>query len=359
MDRLTEEKKDGYRVKKEGPIHFVFRGSEHIGNILAPQLGGDKKSASQYKAVAKHWGKQSSHPSKHAAMNWLKNSHGLTVRLESTEPMYITEITKDTSHIFKNEHGHEARVVTTHFSNGETEYSSHLPPQHKVVGLRAVRHSTFDKASKRLTGLGYKHNGKVINEAEEYKEKLASMDNSEMKEHFRRLYDAHVKNGMAPKHFKSPQHIAAMIEKQHKVPSGTYTRNVHEGEETYIQGTTPHSQMINRNKRQMVSVVKKDPNKAIDNQTYKKNDVIESFLRVYHEALEKLDPDTIEDDDRNEKPTKKLRRLSDGNGSEIIKLPKTETNQPGPTIELNPRMNKPVDSPDIGVNDQKKKPATT
>lgn len=362
INNLQEKTKDGYRVKKEGSIHFVFRGSDHIGNILAPQLGGDKKTASQYKAVAKHWGKTSNHPSRHSAMEWLKNSHGLTVRLESVEEM-IT-LTEDTTHIFKNQHGHEAKLATTKFSNGDTEYTSHVAPQHKVTGLRTVRHSTFAKADKRLRGLGYKYSGKMMNEFEEYKQKLSGMDNSDIKEHFRRLYDQHVQNGMAPKYFKSPQHIAAMIEKQHQVPSGTYTGRVHEGDESRDQGTTPYSRMENRDKKSQINIVKKNPTKDVVNVTTRDDIMAETFLRIYNEAKNKNkqeDKNPVGDGGdikSNDIKTKKS-PVKTPTGSEEIKLPTTDTHQPGPLIQINPMLNKPYDSPDNGVNDQKKKPATT
>lgn len=295
---LIEKAKDGYRVKKEGPIHFVFRGSEHIGNILAPQLGGDKNNASKFTALAKHWGKKSTHPSKHSAMEWLKNSHGLTVRMEDVEQVM-----------------------------------------------------------------------NVLNEDDAYKEKLAGMDNADFKNHFRTLYDQHVKNGMAPKYFKSPQHIAGMIEKQHKVPSGTYTGRVHEDDGSDIEGATPNSTMQRNVKKQMVQVVKKDPTKAIDNKVYQSRNVIEAFLRVYNEAKSKIDPDGDGDDDRTDDPTKNPDAAADkkkgikmkhtDGASSVIQLPKTMTGQPGPEVEINPMMKKPYDSPDVGVNDQKKKPGTT
>jgi len=346
---LQEEKKDGYRTKKiDGGIHFVFRGKEHIGNILAPQLGGDKKTASQFKAIAKHWGKTTSHPSKHSAMEWLKNSHGLTVRLEDAE---------------------------------------------EVMNM--------------------------LIESGSLASKLQKMDSSGKKEYFRDLYQQHIKNGMAPKYFKSPQHIASMIERQHKVPRGTYSGHVqenineangvslfrynkvtgywkhertfdepnnaptylehykknepnehfhigkqlpkhnpmkktNEGEEAQKVGLTPNSTQNGHIKKTMVGVVRKDPTKAVINKNYTQRDVTEAFLRVYHEATSNLnDPnDKAEANTSEMKPTKKK---NTGNGnSEVIKLPNTDTHQPGPTIELNPSLNHPYDTPDVAPSNQRR-----
>lgn len=77
--------KDGFRTKKEGGLHLVFRGGSHVGNILEPTLGGDKKKAQKFTAISKLWGKKSTHDSKHAAMDWLKNKHMSTMSIKMTE----------------------------------------------------------------------------------------------------------------------------------------------------------------------------------------------------------------------------------------------------------------------------------
>lgn len=247
---LNEEKKDGYRVKREGPIHFVFRGSEHIGNILAPQLGGDKTNASKFTALAKHWGKKSTHPSKHSAMNWLKNSHSLTVRLEDVEIIMGT-----------------------------------------------------------------------LNESEEHKERLMGMDNSALKEYFRTLYQQHVKNGMAPKHFKSPQHLATIIERQHGLPKGTYSNKVHEN---------------------LVYVVRKGSTPSID-----RDQLARTFLNVYNEAIAKMDPDNVSDQDNDDKLSKKGVKTKNIDGStKEVTLPKTMTGEPGTVVDINPMLKQPTDTPD-------------
>lgn len=158
-----------YRTKKEGNIFFVYRGKAHIGNIIAPTLGGDKTKATKFTAIAKHWGGKKTHDSKNAAMDWLKNKHGSTmsIRMKEENMSSLQEEYSETTHEYTNDRGHKAHLVKTIFSNGDTEFHSHLPKEHKTIGSRTVRHSSQEKAHARLTGLGYKHTGEVTRESED------------------------------------------------------------------------------------------------------------------------------------------------------------------------------------------------
>jgi len=47
------DKKPTNSVKQYGPIHLVYAGKQHIGNVIAPSIGGSREGAQHYVAISK------------------------------------------------------------------------------------------------------------------------------------------------------------------------------------------------------------------------------------------------------------------------------------------------------------------
>lgn len=277
---LREDDKSGFRVRREGPIHVVFLGPKHIGNIIEPVFGSSTGKALKHTAITKNWGIKSTHDSKHSAVEWLKQKH---------KSHMTTRISEETEHLM------ERTLDTT--------------------------------------------------------------DSVSVKDHFQNLYSAHLKTGMAPKHFKSPHHLARIAEIQHGLKSGTYTKHIQEGIESKTIGITPTSRQQTGLDRSVNRVIKKDPATLLKPSKSDSTDsVTETFLRVYKEAKEKLKPSfekEIEDDGFSvDKPNPTMKQIK----KDVFQIKKTDTGEDGVIITIDPPMKNKPGNPDNVTPEHKNKP---
>lgn len=271
------EDKSGFRIKKEGPVSFIFLGSKHVGNIIDPILGGKTSKALKHTAMTKNWGLKSTHDSRHSALEWIKQKH------------------------------------KSHMSTRISEEADHA---------------------------------------------LAHSDSNVIKDHFQNLYSAHIRTGMAPKYFKSPEHLARIAEMQHGVKSGTYTRHLHEGMETKTVGSTSLSRQDGSITKHQDRVNKKDPASLLKPTKGDSQDsVSEAFLKVYKEAKEKQGLKDKELTDNGLSVDKPNPQMVKGKG-DTFQIKKTETGEVGTVITIDPPIKNKPGNPDNVSTDHKSKPNT-
>ncbi len=304
----TEESKNGLRIKKVGPLlHFVFGpNNDHVGNVISPTLGGDKKKAQQYTARAKHWGKQAMHPTKALALKWLKDLHINTMKTESAT-------TDDTTHDLLRENGWIKNRPPGNTSQ-IAKYTHHdLPGHHINVSYTndTWRHHTDKADSTPHVGMGTRslhgylntlHSAKTIDGIKEFIQHIQE----EYPDDWREVVVEFIATG----HLK-------------------------EGPEQEFQGETPRSLEKKAIHRSKVNIMKTKPYGNI--------------------------PEEFFDKEKNEKDPKAGPKPKPSNDAESeVKIKKTMTGEPGPTIAINPKMMVVKPGQDtFTAPDSKKRPSGT
>lgn len=393
------DKKSSNSVKQVGPIHMVFSGKRHIGNVIAPTIGGSREGAQHFTAISKFWGIKKAHDTKMQALQWLNQQHG--------EPMKMESVSKYTTHIHEYSHpsGMNGHIVQRS-TNGKHEFHSSVDVRHKVTSpFKIVQHSSMEKAHKRMTGLGYKPTGetsvtneekKKVNSAyafttnlaltpkgmvkeddwkediilaiqesvDNYRDQISKMQPIELNKHYHELYHAHMKTGMAPRYFKSPMHLAQIEEKERNLPVGTISKHVLEASNWTsgnaadssldTVGLTAHSLSDKKRKIKIRKLVRADPdNAAATLDTINGNiKVSEAYMIVMDKKKTQLAAakaandnkpvvkEELFDKDKNQKdPTAGPQPKKDEmTGDETLVIKKTATGKPGDLITFNPKM---------------------
>lgn len=182
------------------------------------------------------------------------------------------------------------------------------------------------------------------------------MKPNEINTHFHQLYHAHLQTGMAPRHFKSPMHIAKMEERNKSLPPGTLSRHIKEGIEAETTGRTEHGAEMRGIEKGTNLTIKKKAQLQVkaDLSTSK---VSENFVRIRKEAIVRED---LFDKDKNRKDPKAGPKpeQNDETGDLEVEVKKTETGQPGDIIVINPKLKKagPKEKPMMDKPDHKKVP---
>jgi hypothetical protein len=328
----------GYREKKEGPIRLVYAGSEHVGNIIEPTFGGNKQRAQSFKAISKHWGRTTSHPSKHAAMTWLQSRHGATMKLEQTADLDSThDVLRDNgwkrahAYGFKHHLAASQKATYTHddlpghkihasYTNGTWQHE-HPKQSHARVGMGA----------RSLHGLVNKlHSSKTIDAVREFVQHVKEEHPDDWREAI----------------------FVLLREKNEPVE-----QKIEESPEDSVQGSTPRTTMLKSIKASKVSIVKRNPSLAVTQPT-SQNTIGENsgqpgkyasadmpFDKEKNEKDPKAGPQSTpskkdlekggkknDDDKQGPKPVP----TEDAEGEVTIK--RTMTGEPGATIEINPMM---------------------
>lgn len=383
-----EEVKNGLRIKKEGPLHFIFQGSSHVGNVIAPTLGGDKTKAQKYTAISRLWGRKSTHDSKHSALDWLKNRHGETMKIESeTMDASTHDLLRDngwkknrpsgnTSQIAKYTHsdlpGHHINVS---YTNDTWQHHNESRDSNPHVGLGPKSlHGYLNTlhASKTIQGeaiiefveyvrdehpnnwreiivefvsqVHLREGGVVYKTKVRDRNRISLPDLSKPPEE--RIdpkippisTSSYIPTGPAQPGIRKPRPM-----KLGKNTSGLSSRMYKkEGMEQEIQGETPRSLEKKAIHRSKVAIMKTKPYGNI--------------------------PEEFFDKEKNEKdpkagPQPKLKgakpKPSDDAESEVT-IKKTMTGEPGPTIEINPKMiNQPAGQDTFTAPDNRKRPGGT
>lgn len=313
----------GYREKKEGPIRLVYAGSDHVGNIIEPTFGGNKQRAQSYKAISKHWGRTTSHPSKHAAMTWLQSRHGATMKLEQTADLdSIHDVLRDNGWKKNHPYGFKHQMAASQ----RAIYSHNDLPGHKIHAsyTNATWQHEQPNQAKAQVGMGARslhghvnrlHSSKTIDAVREFVQ--------------------HAKEDH-PEDWRETIFVLLREKKEHQVV---------ESPEDSVQGTTPRTTMLKAVKASKVSVVKRNPSLAVTQPTSQNTIGEELFDKEKNEKDPKAGPQTTpskkelekggkKNDDEKQGP--KPVPTEDAEGEVTIK--RTMTGEPGATIEINPMM---------------------
>lgn len=289
---------DGFRHKKEGPIHFVFQGEKHVGNVIAPTLGGDNVKAQKFRAISRLWGKISTHDSKHAAMEWLKGKHG--------ESMHVEETSTDTTHDVLRDNGWR-RAKPYGFAHhlaadDKSRYVHQDVPGHHIIASHRNemwQHHDNPKGHQARTGHGTKQLHSLL-------QKLHAPKTIEgnIKEFVQRTREEH------PDDWK--EMLLYLTETNHG-KTDIHIRSKTTGER---EGETLHSKEEKHRKHNKIRIMKHNPYGLV--------------------------PEEFYDKEKNEKDPKAgpkgsgLKMVSSDDAEGVIKIKKTMTGQPGPEIEINP-----------------------
>lgn len=290
------------RTLKQGPIHLVYVGQKHIGNIVQPVIGGSRKRVKNFMAMSRELKKQSNHPDKKTALTWLTAKTGVSTKMAEN---FIQEVI----HNRKEQYG--------------DNWLEHLNE----------------------TAIDYE-----------------KMKGSEIHHFFHNLYNSHLKTGMAPSHFKSPMHLASIEERNKKLPEGSLTKHVVKEAENEpasneggIEGQTPYSRLEKSQRRKITRTIKKDADDALYNIPFDTNKVAEAFYKVYNAAIQKED---LFDKDKNLKDKNAGPPPQENAKGDIeVSVKRTETGSPGDVIEINPKLKMKPTQKDMPIKAQHKKTA--
>jgi hypothetical protein len=100
---------------------------------------------------------------------------GVSSPTEIINPLKTKRLSKKTSaikesadtetHEYHNENGEASHITVSKYKNGDTEYMSHLPKKWKTITpFKAIRHSDFKRAEKRLHFFGFTNKKEVVKE---------------------------------------------------------------------------------------------------------------------------------------------------------------------------------------------------
>lgn len=230
----------GYREKKEGPVRLIYQGERHIGNIIDPVFGAANSKTQGYTAISKHWGRKTTHDSKHAAMTWLTGRHGATMRIENTGDNGSTfDVLRDNGWKKTHPYGFKHHLAD---SQGATYVHPDLPSHHITasytngtwrhhIGNTSTVHAHGMSAGSLHNHLTKVHSSKTIEGIKEY----VQWAQEEFPENWQEV----------------------VIELLHRPLQEEPVL------EEPILGATPHSTMQRAVKASKVSVVKRDPTKAV------------------------------------------------------------------------------------------------
>lgn len=330
-----EETKQNYSSKKIGPIHLVYAGKQHIGNVMEPTVGGSREGAQHYTAISKFWGIKQNHDSKMQAMQWLKQQHGEPMQMEAKDEKLTSTVHR---HDYVHTSGMSGAIHHTAFSNGQHEFTSHPNPAHKLAGpFRVVQHSSMAKAHQRMKGLGYKHTGESgisesLNEAKKKSANFAFLATSNI--------------------------IPQNLKKADEAPNFGIGQSSDASMDTV--GVTAHTEMDRKKKLKFKKLIRKYPDEAgktIDllNGMFKTHETVLRIRKDYIKNEELFDKDVNEKDPKAGPKVKK----NDPTGDTELQIKKTATGQVGDIIAINPRMKVRKTADDYSGNDpeHKSKPA--
>lgn len=324
-------------VKQSGPIHMVFSGKHHIGNVIAPTIGGSREGAQHFTAISKFWGIKKNHDSKMAALQWLKQQHGEPMKMESVKKKpsayeYTTNLALTPKGMVKEDDWKEDIIV-------------------------AIQES-------------------VVN----YRDRISKMSPPEINQHYQGLYQAHLRTGMAPRYFKSPMHLAQIEERDRNIPVGSLSKYVAEDSnwvsgnaadpEMDTVGVTGHTEMDRKRKLKIRKVVRKHPDTATATL-----DTINGQLKVSEAYLIVMDKKKAEraaakaandnkppvkeelfDKDVNQKDPKAGPQPKENETGDMeLQIKKTATGKPGDIIAINPKMKIKKTGTDYGGNEPEHK----
>lgn len=108
-------------------------------------------------------------------LSFSRMTAGVSSPVEIINPLKTKKLSKKTlamkessdteTHEYENADGLKGQITVSKYKNGDVEYMSHLPNKFKTVSpFKAIRHSDFKRAEKRLHSLGFTNKKEVVKE---------------------------------------------------------------------------------------------------------------------------------------------------------------------------------------------------
>ena len=302
------DKKPTGSIKKIGPIHLVYSGKHHIGNVIEPTIGGSREGAQHFTAISKFWGLKKTHDTKMAALQWLKQQHGEPMQMEAVDVKNMLHI-----HDYVDKFGNQGNVIK-HLD----AYGSH--PNYNQKSEPVKYHKTREEAHNRMTKLGYKPTGES-----KLRNRLTDIKESKKKPTSGYSFISNLQ--LTPK---------GMVKED---PNWT-TGNAADPEMDTV-GLTGLGLKLKKIKNKYKKLLMKDPDNAPA-----ALDAINSGIKVHENIINKTRliraslREELFDKDKNEKDPKAGPQIKkdDTTGDETLQIKRTATGKPGDIIQINPKL---------------------